>query len=73
MNTDDTRDARKSEAEGSQRHEEQVAFRGELGDVCANAATNTPELCGSEEPVVDADGQPLRDERHDVPRSAPKK
>jgi len=73
MNKDDTPGTRQSEDDGSQQHEEQVAFRGELGDVCSNAATNTPELCGSEEPVVDADGRPLRDERHGVPRSAPKK
>lgn len=50
----------------SRAHEEQLQFRGELGDVCSNAESNAahPELCGTEEPIVDAEGRPLRPERY---------
>lgn len=50
----------------SEAHEEQVQFRGMLGDVCSNAESNAahPELCGTEEPIVDAEGRPLRPERY---------
>jgi hypothetical protein len=54
-------------------HEEQEQFRGLLGDVCSNAASNAahPELCGTEEPIVDEHGHPLRPERYnrDVTKS----
>ena len=48
-------------------HEEQRAFRGILGDVCSNAASNAahPELCGNEEPIVDENGNPLHPEWYD--------
>ena len=72
MQRDDT-GRRDDTNRGARQQAEQVAFRGEMATVCANEATNTPELCGSEEPVVDADGKPLRPETRDVPHSAPKK
>jgi hypothetical protein len=58
-----------------EQHEEQVAFRGLLGDVCAYEPSNrkNPELCGNEEPIVDADGKPLIAPPEAVPHSAPKK
>ena len=60
--TGEPRDAQ----EESRAHEEQVQFRGMLGDVCSNAESNAahPELCGTEEPIVDAEGRPLRPERY---------
>jgi hypothetical protein len=47
-------------------HEEQEQYRGILGDVCSNAASNAahPELCGTEQPIVDDEGRPLRPERY---------
>ena len=72
MDRDDT-DRRDDDSRGARQQAEQVAFRGEMPTVCANASTNTPELCGSEEPVVDAEGHPLHPEAHPVPHSAPKK
>ena len=55
------------------RLERQNAFRGEMGTVCANAATNTPEACGAEQPVIDAEGRPLRQPPPPVPPDAPTK
>jgi len=61
--------------EFERKHEEQVAFRGLLGDVCANAESNAanPELCGGQEPVVDREGRLLVDLPRPTSRSAPKK
>ncbi|HVZ23624.1 MAG TPA: hypothetical protein VG871_21270 [Vicinamibacterales bacterium] len=57
---DDSRDSTPSA------HEEQEQYRGMLGDVCSNAASHDahPELCGTEEPIVDEEGKPLRPERY---------
>ena len=61
------------ESDEARQQAEQDAFRGEMPTVCANEATNTPELCGSEEPIVDAAGRPLHEQTHRVPHTAPKK
>ncbi len=56
-------DTRRNDDDRAKAHlERQVAFRGEATTVCANEATNTPELCGSEMPVIDAEGRPLHPE-----------
>jgi hypothetical protein len=72
MNPND-RDDRDNESAGAVRQAEQNAFRGETPTICANAATNTPEVCGSEQPVVDAEGRPLHEPSPAVPHSAPTK
>jgi hypothetical protein len=60
----DEQDAQSGEP--STAHEEQQQFRGMLGDVCSNAVSNSehPELCGTEEPIVDEHGRPLRPDRY---------
>lgn len=60
------RDDQGQESGENRAHEEQVEFRGILGDVCSNAESNAAhrELCGTEEPIVDAKGRPLRPERY---------
>jgi hypothetical protein len=64
-----------AQSESEHLHEEQFAYRGLLGDVCAYEPSNkaNPELCGNEGPIVDKDGNLLVKLPGPVPHSAPKK
>ena len=63
-------DARRAAREDEERrrlqdHEEQLAFRGEIGDICSwEHPDMSPEeryrLCGDEQPIIDAHGRRIR-------------
>ena len=59
----------------AQRKEEGQAFRGQLGNVCANESSNAanPELCGTEAPLFNDQGEYIGPEHRPVPESAPTK
>lgn len=73
MTRDDHDRRRRGDASSTQRLDRQNAFRGEMGTVCANAATNTPAACGAEQPVIDAEGRPLHEPSPPVSSDAPTK
>jgi len=61
--------------DAARRHEEGQAFRGQLGNVCANQSSNAanPELCGTEAPLLNDEGEYIGPEHKPVPESAPTK